>query len=93
MRGARCGWAPSAAATSIAAIADPPDAAEQHGAQRDHVGNVRQDAVGEQRHGFGGLVGAEAELLEGNAGEKQHGSAAHFVEAVDVIDVIAGIVP
>ena len=86
MRGALC------CGNFYATVADPPDATEQHGAQCHDVRNVGQDSIGEQRHGFGGLVGAEAKLLEGDAGKQQYGSAADFVQTVDVVDVIAGIV-
>src|SRR5678815_2106516 len=76
----------------FAAVRDPPDTAEHHAAERNEVRDAGEHAVSEHGQRVARKVGAIAELFEGHAREKQDGCASDFVQAIDVVDVFAGVV-
>src|SRR5438309_9290995 len=71
---------------------DPPDPAQDHATEGNEIRNARKHAVGVHGEGIPGEVRAIPELFKGNAGQQEHRSATYLVHAIDVFDVLAGVV-
>src|SRR6476661_1250184 len=73
-------------------MGNPPHAAQHDSAQGNEVGNAREDFVRPQRKRIGWKVLGITKLVERNARQQKHGSAAYFFKTINMIDVIRRII-